>query len=850
MTQKLAVLIPVALVCLLAASADVEKESVVTYLVDSEAIAQTPKYLGVNIEVQYFHDQSNLWDWLAYSGAQMAREFHPDKDLRISVATDELLAIGSKEAFEAYRLRLIEDPERTMPWQNYRFDEHVPWLGEPDGVIRKAVETGVRPLVSMAYTPKNFPRPLITEWRPGAMTDACIDWGAAASAYEYYLANIWRFASHKGVTHYCMLNEPFGDPDYLYQIGLLARFARLAMEDVREKLADRKTARELWLSGPACHHGWEEIFKLCEPHLDSADFHYYDADPGLLQRKLMRGVIRTQDSGCKFAMSEFNRIGMRMQPDQSTHGLRPALELAHMLHALLSTTPPAHKGFEFALLYQFQAPATHRNFKSLVYGDMNYVDWSIKDMGLRNRSAEWSPGFEALQLRFPTPSFFVFKMFSRCTPGTGKGVESYEVLGLGESVRGFTPARDALHMQNISKIHNPEKFYADGGVGPDVHTLAVRAGDELVFLILNAGPTEAQRMGFNLELLGEDYPYAVVREFSLERQDLPIAQLPLQQRGFTIDAPPESLTQVILTPLDLGAVEELKLEESTTTPGTTAALEELQTTRLRALGRIGTQWHDLTDLNVVFESSCSDVVQVHQGGLVQRVRSTDKEAVLSVSTLGGTCAEPLIVPPDKPFRAGSLIESGEFEKPVTASAERPRRNIRKPWTEMVHAPVQSWFYRDGGPVWAPSTEYNHTPGGKASMRVTLNPGAARSAKLEAHPGLEDEFEMTTRRYALSAWVLRPSKTEALSGSVRLRAAFNVNAPAADVVLPTNVRDLPAGEWVKVAGEIQAPPSASHMRIQLVFETPEDAEGTLFFDDVEVQPIQNAAAQSGGDEENV
>lgn len=836
MTIHLAFLVSATVFLAASVQADVEADSTVTYLVDSKPIAQTPKHLGVNVEIQYFHDESNIWDWLAFSGTQMAREIHPDKDMRFSVASDALLAIRTQDEFETYRQNLLADPDNAAPWQNYRFDRNVPWVGEPDGVIRKVVESGVSPLISMAYTPIFFPRPLITEWKEGEMTDAQIDWGAAASAYEYYFLHIWRFASREGVTHYCMLNEPFGKPEYLYQIGLLARFARLAMEDVRTLLNDKETAKALWLSGPACHHGWEEIYKLCEPHLDSADFHFYDAAPELFRRKLMRGAIRTHHSNRKFAMSEFNRIGMRMQPDESTHGLLPALELAHMLRSVLTTTPVDHKGFEFALLYQFQAPATHRNFKSLVYGDMNYIDWSIRDRGLRYRSEEWKPDLEALQLRFPTPSFFVFKMFSRCTPGTGKNMESYEVLGLGESVRGFTPARDQLHTQNISKIHNPEKFYANNGVGPDVHTAVVRTQDQLIFLILNAGPTEAKGMGFNLELLENMYAWAVVREFSLERQDMPLRQFPIQGNGFTIDAPPESLTQVILTPLNLGAVEELRNQEHTTTPGRITALKQFQTTQLRVLGRIGSQWHDLTNLNVHFESSCEDVLTVYQGGLIQRVRPTNKETVVLARTLNGVTAAPLLIPPDAPVSAEPFLENGGFETPVVVGQELPRRHIRKIWTEMVHAPVQGWFFRDDAQQWARSEEYNHTPDGKASIKLSVAPSKPRTSKLEAHVGLEDEIELTARRYRLSAWVLRPELSHGLSGIVRLRSAFNVKAPVAEVVLPDNVQDLPAGEWVRIQGEIEAPHNASLMRFQLIFEASENQEGALFFDDVEAEPL--------------
>ncbi len=89
----------------------------------------------------------------------------------------------------------------------------------------------------------------------------------------------------------------------------------------------------------------------------------------------------------------------------------------------------------------------------------------------------------------------------------------------------------------------------------------------------------------------------------------------------------------------------MKLEEKTFTPGTAAKLGLLETTRLRALGKLGDSWLDLTDLNVVWTSSAPDLVTVYQGGLVQRLRQTTTDVTIIAKTLNGIAAPAQVVPP-------------------------------------------------------------------------------------------------------------------------------------------------------------------------------------------------------------
>ena len=618
-----------------------------SFLLDPRPAGKTPKYLGVCLEVAEHADQCNLWDWLADSGAKMARVIHPDRTLRRTPATaDDYKSIQDQKDFEAFRARLLADPEKNVPWQNYLFDQNIPWLGVPDDEIRKATECGVAPIVSMAYTPQSYPRSLLKSFDDVIQApDAAVNWDAAAAAYEYYFANIYRYASRSGVTHFMMLNEPDDRNKKIVQLtGVLARMARLAMEDTRAKLADKRVAVSLRLSAPACHFAWEGYWPYVEPYCDFLDYHFYDPDPEMFKRQQARMAIRARPSGKKTAFTEFNRIGGPLQPDQALFSVMPSLQFAGLVMAMLAASGPQDPGCEMALAYEFQFPATHRNFKSLVYGDMNLVDWTGQDNALNRKPDECHPSFEQLQLRMATPAYHVFKMLARCTPGAGER-DSFEVLALGESAKGLSHVFDPNIRHNVFKMLSPEKYYALNGSGPDLRTLAVRTPERLIILILNPGPTAAKRVAFNLEMLPEKYATAVVRETSLWQRDQAIRQVPVSGTDVVVDLPAESLTQIIFTKDDLAQVKELKLEEKTFTPGTAQKLGLLETTRLRALGKLGDRWLDLTDLNVVWTSSAPDLVPVYQGGLVQRLHQTTNEVTLTAKTLSGVATASLVVPP-------------------------------------------------------------------------------------------------------------------------------------------------------------------------------------------------------------
>lgn len=617
--------------------ADPPEASPCVYRIDPRPVAQTPRYLGVNVEVMQDARRANVWDWLADSGAGMVRVGHPDVSFRKPTETPvAYTALHTHEEFEAFRTRLRTDPAQNVPWTAYRFDEEIPWLGTPDHIVGKLNAIKVRPIIAMAYAPGYFARPLLTAWDGGPVqVDANIDWGAAASAYEYYFACIWRYAAQHGVTHFMMLNEPPGDEKTLRQVGVLARMARLALDDVRAKLPDPKTAAGLCLSGPACYQNAEEFWPYVEPYVDFLDVHLYEPDRDLFARKLSRALAFARPSGRRTLMTEFNRVGGPMPPEESLFSLRPALQMAGLLMATLGAARPGDPGLEAALLYQFQFPATHRNFKSLVYGDMNLVDWTGLDQALRKGKDAPPPSFESLQLRFATPAYHMLKMAARCVPGHTDGRTFYDVYELGEANRGVGAVRDPFNRRNAYPALELNKYYANGGGGTQVRALAVGAGERLIVLAANPEPVPVKAVGFDLTPLNAHFATAVVRETSLRKRDEAVAQGPVESRRVTLDLPPESLTQVILVKDDLTRVEELKLEEVTATPGDSRALGLHETTRLRALGKLGDRWLDLTDLNVVWTSSAPDAVRVHQGGLVQRVGLQPAEVTITARALNG-----------------------------------------------------------------------------------------------------------------------------------------------------------------------------------------------------------------------
>ena len=808
-----------------------------SYLLDSKAVGQTPKYLGVCLEVADNAERCNLWDWLADSGAKMVRVVHPDKDMRIQPASESTYKqIATKSDFDAFRARLLADPEKNIPWSNYRFESEIPWLGISDVEIKKVIQAGVSPVVSIAYGPHYYPGSLIKTFTDEIQArDENVNWSAAASAYEYYLANVYRYASRDGVTHFMMLNEPSGGVKYVQQIGVIARMGRLALGDVRAKLSDKRTAAGLRLSGPACYGNWEEFWPYMEPYVDFLDSHFYNPDPDMFTRHYNRAAMRAGQTGKKVAFTEYNRIGGPLQPDQALWAMKPALQLGALTMSILSSGRAKEPGCEMALLYEFQAPATHRNFKSLVYGDMNMIDWTGRDHGLNGEASEWYPSFEELQVRFATPAYHIFKMLSRCTPGDGAGVESYEVLGVGES-KGFGEVWDKDISNNIYRMTDERKYYALGGAGPEIRVLAVRTPERLIITVLNSAPTPVKRVGVDLDYIKEPYATALVRETSLNRRDQAVAQMAVTGKRVIVDLPADSMTQIILIKEELSKVTELKFEEKTVTPGSIKDLGLYQTTRLCTLGKIGERWLDLSELNIAWSSSEDRLVNVYQGGLVERVRETGKPVVITARTLEGGLQISQTVMPDKEGEKlasrGPLVSNGGFEEAAGDTNEAVSGWVTG-W-ELGLSPAKSWVVK-GGTVrfWERSQERNHTPGGNACLKLTFDPANKRAIpNLLALSESRRVLEICSREYNVSMWVWRPSQGGLSEGALSMEVKFSADRNAKPVTVALkNVADLPVDQWVQIEQTLPVPVDASRIQVELAFTGEPKQAGTLCIDDV-------------------
>ena len=129
-----------------------------------ESAGFTPRLSGVNIECHLYAGESNLWDWIADSGIQVARQFHPELNLRRTPFEVEWVeGIETEEAFDEFRSNCLEAIRNAKEEPDYLFTEEIPWLGTPDTLVKKTKEAGVEPLLSVGAHPKMFSRPLLRQ---------------------------------------------------------------------------------------------------------------------------------------------------------------------------------------------------------------------------------------------------------------------------------------------------------------------------------------------------------------------------------------------------------------------------------------------------------------------------------------------------------------------------------------------------------------------------------------------------------------------------------------------------------------------------------------------------------------
>lgn len=614
-----------------------------------QAVAGTPRFLGVNLEVQDYADQLNLWDWLGDSGATVARELHPARFLRPDGYGDPRWEeISGREAFDRWREEIRQDPVNRVPRKAIRLDERIPWMGTPDAFLGKLNQAGIQPVISIDYNPRTFPQPLLNDLERGDPGDADIWWPAAASAYAYSFALAFYTCRDHEARFYSMMNEPenrFGwfhlPPGLEEQLGenpwftvsegndrslsehyfrlvanqfaLLCQLTRIALDDVAACLG----IGPLRLLGPT-NVVWKPFWELARPWLDSCDVHHYSPDASSF-RTLYAGV-RDEVKGKSFSLSEFNRFSGSVPIEESPLNPSASLRLAEVLMEVLALGRP-DAWCEIATLYLFHAPSTHRNHKHLLYGSLDFLDWTGEDRAPWARSPAWYPSADEMQVRHPTLAYVIFKMLARaCRPHPWSGDAS-----------GPYPVREWA-------IHNPTS--ADPkAIATQLKCLAVQQPQALFMHVLNTG--EAAVEDLRIEVPDTNFSTAIIRKTGVGMLDETVEAVPVSGGEVRLNIGPESFVQVILAELDPATITGFTVEEQTYTPGSLDDLRLWQTTRLRVVAQTPQGPADVTGLCARFDCP-DDCFRVTASGLVQRIRDGNARARISVSLAG--CPLPPVSP--------------------------------------------------------------------------------------------------------------------------------------------------------------------------------------------------------------
>ncbi len=541
----------------------------IVYRLSDQTAGWVPERFGFNLEVNHHLDRSNHWDWVLDSGASIIRELHPEVHLRQEgYDYSRFAGIETKEDFEAFRSRLLADPENEIPWSSYRFDEEIPWMGKPDAIVDKVLSLGLQPLCSIGYLPHHYPEPLLADAAYAApnleATEAYVNWAAYASSYEYHLAELSRFAP-RGVKYFSLHNEPEMYTQHFYlppdvearrgevlskmlgrvdggasfdravqvigtQIYWTARSARQAAEDVKQLATAQGRSVDFKLIGPTAPFA-DMLWPYVRDWLDVADIHTYGLDPGELSRKATLVIDSSGLVGKTAAITEFNRQGGSMRIEDILFSQTAALEVAGLFHALFSVARPEQSPLELLTFYLLASPSTHRNYKHLLYGDMDVLDWTGQDIGQQSKGAAWLPTFEELELRHATPAYSIFKMYARLAGKKNSGIR----LVAGDFVVPRRETADNLRVLTVEK---------DGG---------------LILTLMN--PDREERL-VHLELSPwlEKFRWAVVRESNYKRRDEAREARRLAVTNHSVELPPESVVQVFLTSLELDQIDSLLIK--------------------------------------------------------------------------------------------------------------------------------------------------------------------------------------------------------------------------------------------------------------------------------------------------
>ena len=175
--------------------------------------------------------------------------------------------------------------------------------------------------------------------------------------------------------------------------------------------------------------------------------------------------------------------------------------------------------------------------------------------------------------------------------------------------------------------------------------MTVDAEDAVYVNFLNPS-RQALSLHVDASAFGDRFRAAVVRHTTPRACDAVVSQSALTGDPIPVTIEERSLTQVILSPHALARIESLRIVEETATPGTVRDLGLFETTRLKALAALDGEEIDVTNLNVTWDSSLPTVVAAYQGGLVQRVRPSSRQALVTARTPTGVASEPVTVAAD------------------------------------------------------------------------------------------------------------------------------------------------------------------------------------------------------------
>ena len=149
----------------------------------------------------------------------------------------------------------------------------------------------------------------------------------------------------------------------------------------------------------------------------------------------------------------------------------------------------------------------------------------------------------------------------------------------------------------------------------------------------------------DMQYVRKHFATAVLRETSRFRADEVTSQFALTEDRVELRLEPNSMTQIILTPLALSSAASLRIEEITATPGSSDELGVLQTTRFQAIATIDGVEADVTDLNTVWSSDEPEAMPVRQGGLVQHLRALDHPVTITARLHDGAATASKTVHP-------------------------------------------------------------------------------------------------------------------------------------------------------------------------------------------------------------